>query len=56
MEFNAEGATSKSAAVATQSKSGFESLKNTTEFTFTESSFCFKSSFLINHTAHFYHN
>jgi len=39
----------KSSAVATQSKSGFKSLMNSTEFTFTESSFCCKSSFLITH-------
>ena len=53
MEFNAEGAMPKSSAVATQSKSGFESLMNSTEFTFTESSCCCKSSFLITHIAHF---
>jgi hypothetical protein len=55
MEFNAEGAMPKSSAVAMQSKSGFESLKNSTEFTFTESSFCCQSSFLITHTEHFHH-
>jgi len=55
VEFSAEGAMPKSYAVATQSKSGFESLMKSTEFTFTESSFCCKSSFLIAHIAHFHH-
>lgn len=55
MKFNAEGAMPKSSAVATQSKSGFESLINSTEFTFTGTSFCCKSSFLIIHTTHFHH-